>query len=270
MILFRIMCILAITVVSANAEEIHIATKAGDLGTIQALLAEGVPVDQSSTRDASTMGASPLFVAVKWGKQEVAKVLMDAGADPEHLPPDQSMTPLSMAAQYGRTEMLKMFLESGANPDGPAGAIPPLHFARQLKRSEIEEILIEYGASLSLTQPSISHRLAGANVERGRRLARFCHVCHGDLERIDTGTDAPVLWNIIGRKKASQSEIEYSDAMLSAGGIWTFDEMNSYLALPGGFVPGTTMWDITTTSEESRIDIIAYLRTLSDNPVPLP
>lgn len=268
--LFKLTCILALAAASASSEEIHVATKAGDLETIQSLLAEGVPVDQASTRDTSTIGASPLLVAVKWGRREVAEALLDAGANPEFRPPDQGMTPMAMAAQYGRADILEMFLERGANPDGPAGADPPLHFARHMKNLEIEKILIDHGASLSLTQPPISHLLAGADVERGRRLARFCHVCHGDLERIDPGKNAPVLWNIVGREKASQPGVEYSEAMRRTGGVWTFDELNSYLARPGGFVPGTAMWDIDTPSEESRIDIIAYLRTLSDDPVPLP
>ena len=229
-----------------------------------------MPVDLASTRDTSAVGASPLLVAVKWGRREVAEALLDAGADTEFQPPDQGMTPLAMAAQYGRVDILKMFLERGANPDGPVGTDPPLHFARRMKRPEIEEILIEYGASQSATQQPISHLLAGADVERGRRLARSCQVCHGDPERIDTGMNAPVLWNIVGRDKASQTGVDYSDAMQRVGGEWTFDELNSYLARPSGFVPGTAMSDINTSSEESRIDIIAFLRTLSDAPVPLP
>lgn len=272
--LFTFTCLLALatvaTAATAGAEEIHIATKGGDLERVRSLLAEGVPVDQASTRDTSTIGASALLIAVKWGKRDIAEALLDAGADPGFRPPVQGTTPLAMAAQYGRADILKMFLERGANPDGPAGADPPLHFARHMKRLEIESILIDHGASLSITQPPISHLLAGADIERGRRLARFCHVCHGDLERIDTGKSAPVLWDIVGREKASQPGVEYTQAMRRAGGVWTFEELNSYLARPAAFVPGTAMWDINTTSEESRVDIIAYLRTLSDNPVPIP
>jgi cytochrome c len=268
--LFKFTFILTLVAATASAEEIHVAAKVGDLESIQSLLAEGVPVDQASTRDASTIGASALLVAVKWGKREVAETLLEAGANPDFKPLDEGMTPLALAAQYGRAEILRMFLERGANPDGPAGSDPPMHFARQMKHLDIQEILIEFGASSSITQPPISHLLSGADVERGRRLARFCHVCHGDLELTDTGKNAPVLWNIVGRAKGSQPDAEYTEALQRAGGVWTFDELNSFLARPGGFVPGTAMWDIDTSSEQSRIDIIAYLRTLSDDPVPLP
>ena len=129
---------------------------------------------------------------------------------------------------------------------------------------------MEYGASQSATQRSISHLLASADVERGRHLSRSCQMCHGDLECIDTDMNAPVFWNIVGREKACQTGVDYSDAMQRVGVEWTFDELNTYLARPGGFVPGTAMSDINTSSEESRIDFIAFLRTLSDEPVPLP
>lgn len=261
---------LSLASISVAAEEIHVAAKNGDLVTIETLLANGVPVDQPSTRDSSTIGASPLLVATKWGKVDVVKSLLGAGADADYQPSDNGLTPLATAALSGRAEILEILLEHGANPDGSAAAYPPLHHALRLKRAKIVEILISNGASPKLTEPPISHLLAGADIERGRRLASFCKVCHGDLEKKETGTAAPVLWDIVGREKASQPHIEYSDAILGAGGVWTFDELNSFLARPGGFIPGTAMADAYTASEESRIDMIAYLRTLSDDPKPLP
>jgi cytochrome c len=266
-------CILLIAATAAGAEDIHVASKEGDMEKIKALLAEGVPADQPSTRDTSTIGATALFMAVKWNRQESAELLLDAGADPVFpiFNDGQDTTPITLAVQYGRVEMIKMFLDRGADPDGPSGGSPPLHFARLMKRPEIEELLIKYGASLSITQPPISHLLADADVERGRRLGQFCANCHGKYELRDkTGTQLPSLWEIVGRGKGSLPDIEYSEAMNSAGGTWTFDELNSFLARPGGLIPGTPMWGILTPSEQARIDIIAFLRTLSDDPHPLP
>lgn len=60
--------------------------------------------------------------------------------------------------------------------------------------------------------------------------------------------------------------------MKAVDGVWTYDRLNSFIALPGGFVPGTMMEPVNYASpdEQGRIDLIAYLRTLSENPMPLP
>ena len=42
------------------------------------------------------------------------------------------------------------------------------------------------------------------------------------------------------------------------------------IASPKGFVPGTAMGFAGIPKDSERADVIAYLHTLSDNPVPLP
>ena len=54
------------------------------------------------------------------------------------------------------------------------------------------------------------------------------------------------------------------------GMMWTFDNLDQFIANPKGFVPGTAMAFAGLKNPEQRADVIAYLRTLSDNPVPLP
>ena len=58
--------------------------------------------------------------------------------------------------------------------------------------------------------------------------------------------------------------------MKAKGGTWTYDDLNQFITNPKGFVPGTAMGFAGVTKDSERADIIAYLRTLSDNPVPLP
>jgi cytochrome c len=58
--------------------------------------------------------------------------------------------------------------------------------------------------------------------------------------------------------------------MKAKGGKWTFDELNKFLANPRGYVPGTAMTYVGISRPEQRADVIDYLRTLADNPVPLP
>jgi cytochrome c len=75
---------------------------------------------------------------------------------------------------------------------------------------------------------------------------------------------------VVGRPRASEPGYDYSAAMKAKGGSWTFDELNEFLAGPRNYIPGTKMTFAGLSSENQRADIIAYLRTLSDNPLRLP
>ena len=54
------------------------------------------------------------------------------------------------------------------------------------------------------------------------------------------------------------------------GGTWTFDDLNKFIANPKGFVPGTAMSFAGIQKDSERADVIDYLRSLADKPVPLP
>jgi cytochrome c len=62
----------------------------------------------------------------------------------------------------------------------------------------------------------------------------------------------------------------YSDAMKGKGGDWSFEDLNTFITDPKAFVPGTKMAFGGEKDPHKRADILAYLRTLSDNPAPLP
>jgi cytochrome c len=58
--------------------------------------------------------------------------------------------------------------------------------------------------------------------------------------------------------------------MKAKTGPWTFDELNEWLHKPSAYVPGTRMAFAGISNDQQRADVIAYLRSLSPNPVPLP
>ena len=80
----------------------------------------------------------------------------------------------------------------------------------------------------------------------------------------------PTQATAMGRGKAAESDGEYSSALREAGGTWTFEELNSFISDPSFTLPGTNMTFAGVQDEKQRADIIAYLRTLSDTPLPLP
>ena len=74
----------------------------------------------------------------------------------------------------------------------------------------------------------------------------------------------------VNRPRASEAGFNYSAGMKSKGGNWSFDELNKFLANPRGYVPGTAMTFAGLSRPEQRADVIDFLHTLADSPVPLP
>jgi cytochrome c len=252
------------------AEDIHLAARRGDVAKLEQLVNAGNPVDQPSTRNTSQPGVTALYVAAQFGKVDAVTFLLGAGADPMILPTTDEAdgTPLHMAARGRKVEILTMMLDRGADPnayDDWVGTV--LHQATVFGRQEMVDMLIARGALESQTQPPISHLLANADTENGRAIAQGCLLCH---EISPTGAQDKIsLWNIVGAQKAVQVGREYSDALKRSGGIWGYEDLNSFLAFPSKFIPGTAMI-YATTDQSKRVDLIAYLRTLADGPMPLP
>lgn len=54
------------------------------------------------------------------------------------------------------------------------------------------------------------------------------------------------------------------------GGVWTYEDLNTFLYGPVLTIPGVRMETPGISDETERFNLIAYLRTLSDKPIPLP
>ena len=80
----------------------------------------------------------------------------------------------------------------------------------------------------------------------------------------------PNLYGIVGDHKGEGRGFNFSAALKGKGGTWTDDDLNKFIANPKGFIPGTAMGFAGIPKDSERADVIAYLHTLSDNPVPLP
>ena len=111
--------------------------------------------------------------------------------------------------------------------------------------------------------------LAKADPAKGQALTKVCATCHS-FEKGAAAKVGPDLYGVVGRAKGSDAGFSYSDAMKAKGGDWTFDDLDSFITSPKTFVSGTKMGFGGEPDAGKRADIIAYLRTLSDAPVPLP
>lgn len=112
--------------------------------------------------------------------------------------------------------------------------------------------------------------LKNASVESGQDVFKRCTACHTPDKDGKAGT-GPNLWGIMGRGVASSASFpRYSAAMKAKGGNWTYESVAAYLNDPRGAVPGNQMAFAGIKSNEELADILVYLRSLSDKPIPLP
>lgn len=111
--------------------------------------------------------------------------------------------------------------------------------------------------------------LASADVEAGLKLAKRCTACHA-FEDGGPNKTGPALWNIVNAPKGGIDGYKYSDALAGFGGNWGYEELNQFLYNPKAYVKGTKMAFKGLNKDKDRANMIAYLRSLSANPAPLP
>ena len=110
--------------------------------------------------------------------------------------------------------------------------------------------------------------LASANLDKGKKVAKKCVACHsfnpGGKNKV-----GPNLWNILNQSKASKDGYSYSKALKEFGGEWDYQSLNAFLLKPKNYINGTKMNFSGLKKTKDRANIIAWLRSLSDNPEPL-
>jgi len=118
--------------------------------------------------------------------------------------------------------------------------------------------------------PALYERIARADVEAGAKtFDRRCATCH-DAEKTGKHSKGPLLWNVVGRKAGGSPGFVYSDAMRRSGHTWTLEALDYYLADTERAVPGRSMDFVGIPDAKIRAELVAYLRSMSDMPVPLP
>lgn len=98
---------------------------------------------------------------------------------------------------------------------------------------------------------------------------RKCSSCH-DEYKSDTHGKGPNLWNVMGRKAGSSPGFDYSDAMRQSGHTWNYATLNYYLTNTKRAVPGRIMNFKGIRKDKNRAKLLLFLRSMNDNPPPLP
>jgi cytochrome c len=133
---------------------------------------------------------------------------------------------------------------------GPAGAAAPAAAAFDFSK-EIQPLL------------------AKASAQGGQDAFKKCVSCHTVDKGGKNGT-GPNLYGIVDRGIAAHEGFNFSPALKGKGGKWDWAHLAAYLHSPRTEVPGNRMAFAGVPDNAELADLLAYLRTLSDAPAPLP
>lgn len=151
--------------------------------------------------------------------------------------------------------------------------VHPEHLAENAYKVDVSAV-----ASTSAAEPAgpapvepILGLLASADPAAGQKLTKACASCHS----FDDGGPnkvGPNLWNVVNANKGSKDGYSYSDAMKAFDdpAIWTYTSLNAFLQKPKDYIAGTKMSYAGMRKTEDRAAMVAYLRSLSASPAPLP
>ena len=116
----------------------------------------------------------------------------------------------------------------------------------------------------------IAALIAAADPAAGKKLFKKCVICHSpdkDAKR----KIGPNLWDMVAGPVAAAEAFSYSKALEEKSGeTWSYDNLDAFLKKPKDWAPGTKMSFAGLKKPGQRAAVIAYLRSLSDNPAALP
>ena len=144
---------------------------------------------------------------------------------------------------------------------------------RRLETSAIKIVVPTEGgpAPVAVADPPVAFELASADPAAGEALTKQqgCVACHSFNEGGKAGV-GPNLYGVVGAIHGHMPGYEYSAALKSKQGPWTYDELYEWLKKPSAYAPGTKMSYAGLADPKKRADVIDYLHTLSHSPEPLP
>ena len=114
--------------------------------------------------------------------------------------------------------------------------------------------------------------LPTADLAAGEAAFARCVACHTANAGGANGT-GPNLYGVLGRPVAGHPGFAFSEAMVAhkaAAPTWTYDELDQFLTAPGRHVPGTKMSFAGIRDTQTRVNLIAWLRSQGSGGMAVP
>jgi cytochrome c len=126
------------------------------------------------------------------------------------------------------------------------------------------------GAEAAAVEP-IAPLLASADAAAGEVTFKKCAACHS-ADKGGANKVGPNLWGVVGRPMAAHEGFNYSAGIkeFGTGKNWDYEALAQFVHKPKAYIKGTAMGFAGLPKPEDRANLIAFLRTLADSPVPLP
>ena len=127
----------------------------------------------------------------------------------------------------------------------------------------------EEGEGGAAAEQPIEFYLASADPAKGAQVFNKCMACH-NADKGGANQLGPNLWGVLGEPIGQGKGFAVSDALAKKGGSWNWDNLGQWLTSPKAFAPGTKMTFAGLGNPQDRANVIAFLNTKSDSPLPLP
>ena len=140
------------------------------------------------------------------------------------------------------------------------GYVAPAVMARQ------QEVGLELATTTeqeAIEPESPKEAIASGNDANGKKVFNKCKACHQTKKGAKHRT-GPTLWGIYDAPAASTDFSKYSNDLKEWGGIWTVENLDTFLKKPKGMFKKTRMAFAGLKDKQDRADVIAYLATLTD------
>ena len=119
------------------------------------------------------------------------------------------------------------------------------------------------GAAEAELAPDWGTVLPTADLAAGEAAFARCQACH-DAHSGGADKVGPNLFGVVGGPVMHRAGFAYSEAMAAhkaEAPTWTYDQLDQFLTAPGRHVPGTKMSFAGIRDTQTRINVIAWLRS---------
>jgi len=124
-------------------------------------------------------------------------------------------------------------------------------------------------AAAPVEVPPVTPLLAKADLAVGEASAKKCAACH-TFDKGGPNRVGPNLFDVVGRKPGQVAGFAYSKPLAAVAEEWNYEHLNKYLNNPKAAIPGNKMAFAGIPKLDERAALIAWLRSKSDSPKPLP